>query len=103
MDKSFEKLVEPVKELNDLTLKSIEAIAAVQVKSIQENARASMEALKASTDIKDFESLQSYLEDQARVAQGVSKTAMEDAQEIAKLSEAYANDVKDLISKSILA
>ena len=102
MDKSFEKLVEPVKELNDLTLKSIEAIAAVQVKSIQENARASMEALKASTDIKDFETLQSYLEEQGKVAQNVSKAALEDAQEIAKLSETYANDVKDLISKSIL-
>ena len=102
MDKTFEKFVEPVKELNDLTVKSIEAIAAVQVKAIQENAKVSMEALKASAEIKDLDSLQSYLEEQTKVAQSVSQNAIEDAQEIAKLSESYANNVKELVSKSIL-
>ena len=103
MENTFEKLVEPVKELNDLTVKSIEAISAVQIKSIQENAKISIDALKATADISDYTSLQTYLEEQAKVAQDVSQTAIEDAQKISKLSESYANDVKELVSKSVFA
>lgn len=101
MKNTFEQLLAPVKELNELTLKSIEQIAAVQVKAIQENANISINSLKSSTEIKDLDSLKDYLQAQISAAQTVSDSAVEDAQEIAKLTEAYATDVKKLVEKSI--
>ena len=101
MEKTFEKLVAPVKELNDLALKSIEQIAAVQVKAIQENTRISVDALKSATEIKDLDSLQNYLKEQIAVAQNQSSDAVEDAKDIANLGVTYAISVKELVEKSV--
>ncbi len=101
MEKTFENLVAPVKELNDLTLKNIEQIAAFQVKAIQENARISIDSLQSATEIKDLDSLQDYLQDQIAVAQNLSNNAVEDAQEITKLGISYATSVKELVEKSV--
>ncbi|MBL1141198.1 MAG: hypothetical protein HND53_04120 [Proteobacteria bacterium] len=101
MTNPFEQLLAPVKSLNELTLKSIEQIASIQVKAIQENANISMNSLKSSTEIKDLDSLKDYLQAQVSAAQSISDSAVEDAQEIAKLTEAYANEVKTLVEKSI--
>ena len=95
----FEKLVAPVKELNELTLKSIEKIAAIQTKSVQENAKISISSLQSANQIKDFDTLQEYLKEQLTVAQNLSDKAVEGAQEIAKLSETYAEEVKGVVEK----
>ena len=100
MEKTLEKYLVPVKELNDLTLKSIEKISAAQVKLIQENARLSIESLKAATAISDLDSLQAYLKEQAEVAQGLYHKTVRDAETITKLSESYARSVKELFEKS---
>ena len=101
MINSFEDLLSPVKELNELTLKNIEEIAAIQVKAIEENAKISMEALKSSTEIKDLDSLNDYLQAQASTAQNIANNAIEDSKEIAKLTESYTNSVRALVEKSI--
>jgi len=101
MENIFEKFIAPVKELNDLTLKSIEQIAAIQVKAIQENTRLSVDALKSATEIKDLDSLKDYLTGQISVAQNLSDNAVEDAQEIAKLNESYTTSVNELVEKSV--
>ena len=101
MINSFEDLLSPVKELNELTLKNIEEIAAIQVKAIEENAKISMEALKSSTEIKDIDSLNDYLQAQASTAQNIANNAIEDSKEIAKLTESYTNSVRALVEKSI--
>ncbi|MGB1801040.1 MAG: phasin family protein [Gammaproteobacteria bacterium] len=103
MANTFEEFLTPVKELNELTLKNIEEISAIQVKAIEENAKASMDALKASVEIKDFDTFNSYLKEQASTAQNIANNAIEDSKEIAKLTEAYTNNVKALIEKSIPA
>ena len=101
MENTFEKLVAPIKELNDLALKSIEEITAIQIKTLQENAKISVESLKSVNEIKDLDSLQGYLSNQVEVAQSVSTHAVEDAQEIAKLGESYATSVKKIVEKSV--
>lgn len=101
MDVTIEKVIGPVKELNELTMKSIEKISAVQVKAMQENAEASIEALKASTEISDLDSLNAYMQSQLTAAQGMYSKAVKDAEKIAKMSESYANDVKALVEKSM--
>ena len=101
MENNFEKFLAPIKEINDLALKSIEKITAIQVKTFQENTKISVDALKSAAEIKDFDSLQKYLTGQTDVAQNLSNSAVEDAQEIAKLGESYANNVKKIVEKSI--
>ena len=101
MDLSIEKIVGPVQELNELTMKNIEKITAIQVKAMQENAQASMEALQASSQIKDLDSLNQYMQSQMGLAQKMYSNAVKDAEKITKMSEAYANSVKDLVEKSI--
>lgn len=98
---TFEELMAPVKELNELTLKNIEEIAAIQVKAIEENAKISMDALKASIEIKDYDSFNSYLQEQASSAQNIANNAIEDSKEIVKLTESYTSSVKELVEKSI--
>lgn len=101
MKNTFENLVAPIKALNELTLNNIQQIAAVQINTIQENAKISTDSLKAATEIKDFNSLQSYLTSQIAVAQSVSDNAVEDAQEITKLSKTYTDKVQEVIEKSV--
>lgn len=101
MANTFEEFIAPVKELNALTLKNIEEIAAIQVKAIEENTKISMDAFKASIEIKDFDSLNSYIQEQASTAQNIANSAIEDSKEIAKLTESYTNSVKELVEKSI--
>jgi phasin family protein len=101
MEQTFKKLVAPVKEMNELTLKSIEQIAAIQVKTIRENAKISADSLKSAAEIKNFDSLKGNLENQVSVAQNLYENAVEDAQEVAKLSGSYATSVKEIVERSV--
>jgi phasin family protein len=103
MENTFESFLAPVKELNDLALKSIEQIAAIQVKAIQENTKISVDALKSASEIKDIDTLKDYLQNQASVAQNLSNSAVKDAQEIAKLGESYVSSVQQVVEKSVPA
>lgn len=103
MKTSFETLLGPMKELSDLTLKSIEQITEIQIKTIQENAKVSMDALKASADVKDLASLKSYMEDQATAVKTLSETAVEDVNQIVSLNSSYVTDIKDVVEKTVTA
>tara|TARA_R110000782_G_scaffold264009_5_gene357000 strand:- start:1527 stop:1838 length:312 start_codon:yes stop_codon:yes gene_type:complete len=103
MEKSFEKLVEPIKELNKLTFKSIEQITALQFKAFQDNAKIGMYALNTATEIKDLDSFKNYLESQIAVSQYVSDNAVVDVKEIAELSSSFATDAKEVVEKSIIS
>jgi phasin family protein len=103
MNVTLNKLLAPVKELNDLTVKNIEQIVEIQIKTIQENAKASLDAFQATADIKDLESLQTYLKVQAGAAETLSKFAVEDAKEVASLGNAYVANVKGVVEKALAA
>ncbi|GJM05610.1 MAG: hypothetical protein DHS20C09_16060 [marine bacterium B5-7] len=101
MENTFEKLVEPIKELNKLTFKSIEQITAVQLKAFQDNAKIGMYALNTASEIKDLESFKNYLESQIAVTQYVSDNAVVDVKEIAELGSSFATGAKEVVEKSI--
>lgn len=100
MQYSIEQLVTPMKEINELTLKSIEKISAIQVKAIQETTDVSMNAIKTATDVKDLDSFNSYLQTQIATAQDIADAAMKDAQKIIKLTEDYATKVQSTVENS---
>ncbi len=102
MENTFEKLIEPIKQLNELTLKSIEQITAVQLKALQDNAKIGLYALNTATEINDIDSFKNYMESQIAVTQYVSDNAIVDVKEIAELSNSYATKAKDVVEKSII-
>ena len=101
MDVTIDKIVGPVKEINELTLKSIEKITSLQVKAMQESAQASMEALKATTTITDLDSLNQFMTAQLSAAQAMYSKSIKDAEKITKMAESYANDVKAIVEKTM--
>lgn len=100
MQISVEQFVAPIKEINDLTLKSIEKISAIQVKAIQENADVSLNAIKTAAEVKDLDSFNVYLQAQIATAQDIAESAMKDAQKIIKLTEDYASKVQSTVENS---
>ncbi len=103
MENTFEKLVEPIKALNELTLKSIEQITAVQLKAFQDNAKIGMYALNTASEIKDIESFKNYMESQVAVSQYLSDNAVVDVKEISELSNSFATEAKEVVKKSIIS
>ncbi len=101
MQYSIEQFVVPIKEINELTMKSIEKVSAIQLKVMQENAKASIEALKASASIKDLDTLNTYMQAQMNSAQSIYAKSVKDSEKIAKMAESYATDVKALVEKSM--
>lgn len=102
MINTYEKILAPIKELNELTFKSIEQITSLQLKAFQDNAKIGMYALNTVQDIKDLESFKTYLESQIAVTQYVSDNAAVDAQEIADLSKSFALNAKEVVEKTII-
>lgn len=102
MINTYEKILAPIKELNELTFKSIEQITSLQLKAFQDNAKIGMYALNTVQDIKDLESFKTYLESQIAVTQYVSDNAAVDAQEIADLSKSFAINAKEVVEKTII-
>ena len=103
MENTFEKLVEPLKALNELTFRSIEQITAVQLKAFQDNTKIGMYALNTASEIKDIESFKNYLESQIAVSQYVSDNTVVDVKEITELSSSFATDAKEVVEKSIIS
>ena len=101
MQVSIEQLVAPIKEINELTLKSVEKISAIQVKAIQDSTDVSLSAIKAAADVKDLDSFNDYLQSQISTAQNIADSAMKDAQKIVKLTEDYASKVQATVEKSV--
>ncbi len=102
MTNTYEKILAPIKELNELTFNSIEQITSLQLKAFQDNAKIGMYALNTVQDIKDLESFKTYLESQIAVTQYVSDNAAVDAQEIADLSKSFALNAKEVVEKTII-
>jgi len=103
MENTLEKLVQPIKELNELTFKSIEKITAVQFKAFQDNTKIGMYALNTASEIKDLDSFKNYLESQIAVSQYISDNTVVDVKEITNLSNSFATNAKEVVEKSIIS
>ncbi|MEM7027008.1 MAG: phasin family protein [Pseudomonadota bacterium] len=100
MQITLEQFVAPIKEINELTLKSVEKIAAIQVRAIQENTDVSVNAIKSAAHVKDLDSFNAYLQTQIATAQDIADAAIKDAQKIVKLTEDYASKVQSTVENS---
>ncbi len=102
MTTHLDKMFEPIKELNELTFKTMQEISTIQLQSFQDNAKIGMYALNTATDVKDYDSFKNYLESQVAVTQYVSDTVAVDVNDIHEVGKSFANEAKEVVEKSII-
>ena len=101
MNEQIEKLVAPIQELSTLAVSNIEKLTAIQLKSIEESANASVEALKSAAAIKDIEGMRSYISAQAEAAKDIANSAEVNARAIAELGKSYAEDAGEIVKGAL--
>ncbi len=97
MNDQIEKLVAPLQELSTLAVSNIKKLTELQLKSIEQSANASVEALQSATTIKDVEGLQAYLSAQAEAAKAIAENTQANAKTIAELGQSYADEAKKIV------
>lgn len=95
------KYFEPVREINSLALENVEKLLDIQLKSINDTVKLSVEQLKAAADIKDVDGLKEYFTDQAEVVKSLGERYVKDGQSALELGVSYTDKVQQIVSDTI--
>ena len=95
------KYFEPVREINALALENVEKLLDIQLKSINDTARLSVEQLKSAADIKDVDGLKKYITDQAEAVKSLGERFIKDSQTALELGVNYTDKVQQIVSETI--
>jgi phasin family protein len=100
MNAQFEKYVEPIKEINNLTVKNFETVIDMQLKNAEENAKLGIEQVKGATAINDADSWKGYMSAQAEVTQQFNDRLVESARTFVELGNAYTSEVQRIVKEA---
>ncbi len=95
------KYFEPVREINTLALENVEKLLDIQLKSINDTARLSVEQLKAAAEIKDVDGLKKYFTDQAETVKSLGERFVKDGQSALELGVNYTDKVQQIVTETI--
>ena len=95
------KYFEPAREINALALDNVEKLLDIQLKSINDTARLSVEQLKSAADIKDVDSLKKYFTDQAEIVKALGERFIKDSQAALELGVSYTDKVQQIVTETI--
>jgi len=95
------KYFEPVREINTLALENVEKLLDLQLRSINDTARLSVEQMKAAADIKDVDGLKKYFTDQAEAVKSLGERFVKDGQSALELSVSYTDKVQQIVAETI--
>lgn len=101
MNAEFDKYFAPLKELNTIAVQNIEKLVDLQLKSLEENTKVSLEQLKNAAAINDIEGLKTYFNNQAEVTKQVAERAAEDARAVVELSNNYSNEFQRIVKENL--
>lgn len=96
-----EKMFAPSRKMADLTIASTEKLFALQMALTQGYFELGMKQLKSMLEVKDAESLKSFVSLQAEVAKNVSEKVMADAKAVADLNAEVGAEVQKLTQESL--
>ncbi len=100
MNAQFEKLLDPIKEINELAVKNFETVADLQIKTAEENVKIGIEQVKNATAVSDVDSWKKYLDTQAEVTQQYSDRLLANARTVVELGNAYSNEVQQIVKNA---
>ena len=95
------KYLEPVREINTLALENVEKLLDLQLKSINDTARLSVEQLKAAADINDVDGLKKYFTEQAETVKALGDRFIKDSQAALELGVSYTDKVQQIVTETI--
>jgi phasin family protein len=97
---SGEKFAAPVAKLNKLAVAKVEELAALELASLRAYSELSLSQLKAAVAVSDADSLKTFADSQSAAVQSLSEKLIADAQEVAKIGEAYRNEALEIARDS---
>jgi len=95
------KYLEPVREINALALENVEKLLEIQLKSINDTARLSVEQMKSAADIKDADGLKKYFTEQAETVKALGERFIKDSQAALELGVSYTDKVQQIVTDTI--
>lgn len=95
------KLAAPVKKFNALVLDHLEKFVQFQLEAAKSYSDLGLEQLRAALDVKDAESLQTYVSGQQKVVEVVGKKLSSDAETLATLSKDFTVEVQKLAQENV--
>ncbi len=100
MNAQFEKFVEPIKEINSLTVKNIETVIDMQLKNVEENARVGIEQAKGAAAINDVDAWKGYMNSQSEITQQYNDRLVESARTVVELGNAYTSEIQRIVKNA---
>ena len=100
MNEQFEKYFAPVKELNTLAVNNIEKLLDLQLKYVEDSAKAGIESLKSAVSISDAEGFKDYVNAQVESSKQFTERAIEDSKTALELGNSYANEFQKVVKES---
>ena len=95
------KYFEPVRAINALALENVEKLLDIQLRSINDTARLSVEQLKSAADVRDVDGLKQYFAEQAEVVKSLGERFIKDSQAALELSVNYTDKVQQVVADTI--
>ena len=96
-----EKVLAPVQQLAELSLSNTEKLFALQMEITQSYIRVGVEQMKALFEVKDAESLQAFVNNQAEVAKNVGEKMISDVKAVADLGAEFNAETQKLTRESL--
>jgi phasin family protein len=101
MNEQFEKYFAPVRELNALAISNLEKLVDLQVRYIEDSAKAGVEQLKSAAAISDVEGFKEYINTQVAVSRKFTERAIEDGRTVAELGTHYATEMQKVVKEAL--
>ena len=103
MNEQFEKYAAPLKDIQALYVKNVEAFVDMQLKLGEENAKAGVEQLKNAAEVKDAETLKTFLDSQAAVTQQFNERVVENTRAAVEMGNAYTAELQEILKGAFTA
>ncbi len=97
----IEALAAPFHRFNQAMVDNLEKLASLQLEAIESYSHIGLERLRAAMSVGDHESLQAYINDQARVAEAMTEQLSADARALTDIGGAFNSQVRRLAEESV--
>lgn len=96
-----EKVLAPMQQLAELSLSNSEKLFALQMEVAQSYVKLGVEQMKALFEVKDAESLQAFVNNQADMAKNVGEKMIADAKAVADLGAEFNAETQKLTQETL--
>ena len=97
----IEALAAPFHRFNQAVVDNLEKLASLQLAAMESYSHIGLDRVRAALSVRDRESLQAYINDQARIAEAMREKLSADARTLADIGESFNAQVRRLAEQSV--